>query len=471
MTEYQPTQPAPAEVFPIDLLTAWRLAARQNPTIALAQQVVQENLAYLLKARTIALPNFNAGGNYHHHNGNLQRSSGVILDVPNEQSLYGGGGARTLAAESVGVPAVQFYAPVADAWFAPLAVRQDVAASRFDARATSNSILLDVTTAYLELLGAESRFDALRRSELDMAAVLRPTVAFAEAGQGLESDANRAKSDALLLRSRVQAAEGEIAEASANLAQLLQLNPAIALRTPGGPLALVTVLARDESLEELVETALRFRPEMGARTSEVAAAQVRVRQEQLRPLLPTLAAGFSAGTFGGGSDLVSSTFGSFSGRSDFDAMALWTFQNFGVGNISLRNQRRAQMGEAVADRTRMANQVRDEVASAYADAAARRQQVAVAERRLATAEAGFQNELRRARANEGLPIETLNMVHLLVDARIATCAPAIGYNEAQFRLYVALGQPPPRAIPVAPPERLPDVGMPRVAPNTPPAPN
>ena len=270
-----------------------------------------------------------------------------------------------------------------------------MAASRFDARATWNSILLDVTTRYLDLVGAESRFDALRRSELDMADVLRPTLAFAQAGQGLESDANRARSDALLLRSQVQAAEGEIAEASAYLSQLLQLNPSVALRTPGGPLALVTVIDRDESLEQLVDTALRYRPEMGARSSEVAAAEVRFRQEQLRPLLPIVAVGFSGGTFGGGSDLVTPTYGSFSGRSDFDAMALWTLQNLGFGNASLRGQRRAQINEVVADRVRTANQVRDEVAAAYAEAAARLQQVTVAERRLTTAEAGFRNEVRR----------------------------------------------------------------------------
>jgi outer membrane protein TolC len=463
---YEPTQPAPVEIMPIDLVTSWRLAWRQNPTIELARQVVQENLAYLLQSRTMALPSLNAGAMYHLHNGNLQRSTGQILNVPDEQSLYAGGGSRTVAAETVGIPAVQFYAPVANAWFNPLAARQDVAASEFSARATSNSILLVVTTHYMELLGAESRFDALRQSELEMAAVLRPTLAFAEAGQGLESDANRARSDALLLRSRVQAAEGDIAEASARLAELLQLNPSTGLRTPGGQLAIVVLIDPGEKLERLIETALQFRPEMGARNSEIAAAEVRFRQEQLRPLLPTVAVGFSGGTFGGGSDLVVPTFGRFAGRSDFDAVAYWTLQNLGFGNAALRGRTRSVMNESLSRRALMANQIRDEVASAFADAAARLGAVYVSQRRLATAEQGFKNELLRARNKQGLPIEALNMVHLLTDARQELVRAVVEYNEAEFRLFVALGQPPHSAIPVRPRQAVPGTGKPCLRPNT-----
>jgi outer membrane protein TolC len=456
--EYQTTQPS-AEILLIDLGSAWRLAARQNPTIALAQQVVQENLAYLLQARTIALPDFNAGASYHLHNGNLQRSSGQILDVPNERALYVGGGSRAIAAETVGIPAVQFVAPLADVIYAPLATRQDVNARTFDARATSNSILLDVTTQYLELVGAEASFAALRRSEFDMGAVLRVTVEFARVGEGLNADANRMRSAALLLRSQVEAAEGNIAVASAQLARLLQLNPSVALRTPAGPLAIVSVVDANETLQSLVATALRYRPEIGARASDVAAADVRFRQERIRPLLPTFVVGFSAGMFGGGSSLVIPTNGSYSGRSDFDVLALWTLQNLGVGNAGLRNQRRAQMNQAQADRTIVVNQIRDEVASARAATLSRLQEVYIAQRRLALAEAGFQREVRRARANEGLPIEALNMVDLLVEARQVLVRAVIDYDQAEFRLFVALGGPPPAAIPVVQPQAIPGTSV------------
>ncbi|MES1213523.1 MAG: TolC family protein, partial [Singulisphaera sp.] len=391
---------------------------------------------------------------YHAHNGNLQRSSGQILSVPEEQSLYVGGGARAIAAETVGIPAVQIFAPLADVFYMPLAAQQDLNASNFTVRATYNSILLDVATTYLALVGAEASFAAYRRSELDMADALRPTIEFARVGEGLNSDANRIRSAALLLRGKTQRSEGDISVASAQLSKLLQLNPSVGLRTPAGPLVLVSVVDPNESLASLVQTALRYRPEIGAATSEVSAADVRFRQERIRPLLPTMALGFSAGTFGGGSPYVDPLFGAFSGRSDFDVMALWTLQNAGAGNAAWRNQRRAQRGEATAERTIIINQVREEVAAARADAAAQLRAVNVAQVRLATAEDGFKREVLRIRANLGHPIETLNMVDLLVEARQQLIASIVAYNQAEFRLYVAMGFPPPTATPVAPPQRI-----------------
>ncbi len=417
--------------------------------------MVAENLALLLQARVIAVPNLNAGTSYHLHNGALQPSAGQILDVPQQQALYVGGGSQTLGSQTVAVPAVQIYAPLADVFYMPLAARQELEASNFNVRATYNSILLDVTTAYLGLVRAEASFAAYRRSELDMAEVLRPTLQFARVGQGLNADANRVRAAALMLRGQSQMAEGNISVAAAELSKLLQLNPSVGLRTPAGPLALVSVVDPNDSLFSLVAVAMRYRPEMGAATSEVAAADVRFRQERIRPLLPTIALGFSAGTFGGGSDLVAPPlFGNFSGRSDFDVMALWTLMNAGAGNASLRNRRRAQRGEATADRTIILNQIRDEVATAKAEAAAQLRAVKVAQVRLATAEAGFEREVLRSRANEGHPIEALNMVDLLVEARQQLVETIVAYNQAEFRLYVAIGFPPPTAIPVTAPERI-----------------
>ena len=128
--------------------------------------------------------------------------------------------------------------------------------------------------------------------------------------------------------------------------------------------------------------------------------------------------------------------------------------NAGAGNASLRNRRRAQRGEATANRTIVLNQIRDEVATAKAEAAAQLRAVKVAQVRLATAQSGFVREVVRSRANEGHPIEALNMVDLLVEARQQLVETIVAYNQAEFRLYVAIGFPPPTAIPVTAPEQI-----------------
>src|SRR5260221_9080058 len=103
----------------IDLPTALQLAEAENPTIALGRQAIVEAVALQTGARGLLLPTLNAGTNYHLHQGVLQSSFGQIRNL-NEQSLYVGGGARTLAAETVAVPAVRIFSHLGGALVAPL---------------------------------------------------------------------------------------------------------------------------------------------------------------------------------------------------------------------------------------------------------------------------------------------------------------------------------------------------------------
>src|SRR5947209_3408258 len=76
-----PSLPPARGEFPIDLSTALRLAEVENPLIAEARQRIGEALARQQGARALLLPSLNAGTNYHFHTGNLQRSSGRILNL------------------------------------------------------------------------------------------------------------------------------------------------------------------------------------------------------------------------------------------------------------------------------------------------------------------------------------------------------------------------------------------------------
>src|SRR5206468_10845363 len=123
---------------------------------------------------------------------------------------------------------------------------------------------------------------------------------------------------------------GAVAAASARLCRLLNLDPAVRLRSPGGPVDPFRLLPEDADVESLLATATRSRPELLARTAAIQEARTRVRQEQVRPLVPTVSVGYSAGLFGGGGSLANSTFGPLNGRSDFDVIAVWNAQNLGL---------------------------------------------------------------------------------------------------------------------------------------------
>lgn len=123
-------------------------------------------------------------------------------------------------------------------------------------------------------------------------------------------------------------------------------------------------------------------------------------------------------------------------------MAVWSFDNLGLGNIAIQRQRRAEAGQAIAERVRTIDRVRREVADAFALVAARRTEIAAARQRLAAAQQGYRLDLDRTRALEGRPIELLNSVTTLAAARQDLITSIVGYDQAQFQLFVALGQPP-----------------------------
>jgi outer membrane protein TolC len=438
----------------IDLAVAFQLAGVDNPTINLAREAVREAVAKYRGAQVLLLPNLTVGGNFHVHNGNLQAGSGIIRDV-NSESFYAGAGARALAAETVAFPGIRLFSHLGDAIYEPLAARQQVESRRAVAAATENRVLLDVAAAYFDLIGAEMRLEALRKSEADLGEVERLTRAYAKAGQGREGDHRRAQANFNLLRRQTQETEGAVAAASARLAGLLSLDPSVRLRSPGGTVELLKLIDESQNLESLIQQALLNRPEVRARLLELTEARMRVRQERLRPLLPTLSVGFSAGTFGGGSNLtaagitqpggsvqVTPWFGRFDGRTDFDVFAVWTLQNGGAGNRATVRKQEAVVGELAAELDRTNNQVRREVAEAQAAAQSAARQVESARSQLSSAEDGFREEMIRIKQTVGRPFETIDSFRLLLAARQEAVRAVIEHNAAQYRLWVAVGFSP-----------------------------
>ena len=444
-TEAASTPPAIPEAgpaTPIDLSSALRLADGQNPVIGEARTLILAALAERQAARAILLPDLHAGSSYHDHTGPLQRGSGAILPET-QQNAYVGGGAFAVGAGPASIPAVNINSPLAEAIYRPLAARQRVAGARLNASDTANKVLLDVASLYIELIGAEATLEARRVTAAEADRIAASVRSFAENGQGRRSDAERADAGRRLFQVDIQRAEEAVAVASARLAERLNLDPSSPLRPVAGALEPIDLIDPETPPEDLIRDAVARRPDLAARRALVAAAQYLVRQEKARPLLPTVWLAFSGGAFGGGSNLVADPLGSFAGRTDFDVRAYWTVLNLGAGNASLIKQRRAEAGQAMAERARVLNQVRDEVAAARARSLALRAEVANARVGLRTSEDGYRQDQARLRESLSRPIEALDSLRLLSDARIALIRAITRANQSQFALFVALGSPPP----------------------------
>lgn len=430
--------PAPAERT-VDLAVALRLAGVDNPTINLAREAVGQALAEQLAARALLLPSVNVGANYRRHRGALLSAPGQPLDVA-FQSVYAGAGAGVIGGGVAAAPGVRLFSHLGDAAYEPLAARQRVTARRADAHAVRNDTLLQVSVAYLELVGAEARLEARRAGEADLTELARLTAAYAKAGQGRQADASRAAATLDLLRREVFEDEERVAVASARLCRLLSLDPSVRLRSPGGAVEPVRLVSEEAGADELIAAALQARPEVAARAAEVAEAQARVKQERVRPWLPTVSVGFSAGGFGGGR--TADGFGRVRDRSEFDAAAVWTVQNLGVGNRARTRAAGAGLGASLAAYDAAVNRIRREVSDAHADARAAATQIGTAEQALAAAAEGFRLERERIRQGPVRPLEALDSFRQLLESRLEVVRATVEFNAAQFRLFVAVGNTP-----------------------------
>jgi outer membrane protein TolC len=461
-----PTIPFSEKTRPFSLAAALAQAGVENPVINIARQAVQSALGLQLQARVLLLPSVNVGANYDDHTGPLQASFGAIRKV-DRNAVYYGLGVNTVAAESIKIPGLFINTPLADAIFEPQAARFVVSNRSFLATATRNDIFLEVSTTYLALMNAETRLAIIRQSERDFEEVARLTAAFAKRGRGRYGDAERAEADLLALRYAEQQAQQDVAVASADLAQLLNLDPSIRLVTGDIPLQVVQFIDPKIPLPKLLEIAEQNHPAIQAASAAIRASQVRVRQETVRPLLPILWMGFSAGDFGGGAvsttsgnvfnphtgnpDLVTINnalgqtipkFGKIAGRVDVDVIAYWQLRNMGLGNLALIRERRAQRNQAEAHRLRILNEVREQVSVAYNTSAEQFRAIGIQRRRVQEATEGFQRDLITSFRGVVLPIEVLDNAKRLRAAREALLEAVIGFDRAQFQLFVALGQPP-----------------------------
>ena len=98
IAEEIPSLSAPDAVCPLDMSTALALVAGKNPQVAFSQARIREAYANLQAANVLWLPTIQTGVSYHRDEGNLQDSTGTILDV-NRSSLQAGLGAGAVGAE------------------------------------------------------------------------------------------------------------------------------------------------------------------------------------------------------------------------------------------------------------------------------------------------------------------------------------------------------------------------------------
>lgn len=460
-------------IHPIDLPGALRLAGVRDLDIAIARQRVAQSVAELQQAQALWLPSLFLGPNWVRHDGQAQVVEGPVRTISKSSLFLGAtaaGGSSVSGPVPAGGPAqvsgLTTVLRLSDALFEPLAARQVVDARRAGIQVASNDALLGVAETYLDLQFAAGRLAVAREAAANAEALVKLTGSYARSGAGLEADYHRSLAERDRRRKEVEQAVGELEMASAELVRRTRLDPTIVVAPVEPPETLLHLVSGTCSVDDLILTGLRNRPELSEAQALVQATLIRLKQAKLRPLIPSVAFRYSGGGFGGGAN---GFFGAFDGRSDADVNLYWELQNLGFTDRAIARQRSAQNQVAALELLKLQDRIAAEVVRHEKGRIAAWRQIQEAGRAVPEAQSSLALNLANIKRGAGLPgatrpIEVLQPVQALAVARTDYLDAVLSYNRAQFRLFHAIGQPPlltppptsggPPALPPPPPSPL-----------------
>jgi outer membrane protein TolC len=419
----------------LDLTSTLAMVSGQNPLVAHAAARYEEAYARLAGSKTLWVPTIRAGLSYHHHDGNLQASDGTIVDV-DRSSMQGGLGVGAVGAGTTPLPGVvaQFHAT--DAVFQPRINAHATSARSHAMDAAVNDALLEGAIAYLELLRAEQLRAVANETLAHANQLAEITTTFANTGQGPQADADRAKTEAAIRTNDASRAAEAIDVANAQLVEVLSADPYTRIVPMEPVIVPLHLIEPSLAVGEVLAIGLSNRPELGEARHLVCEAVNRYERERYAPLLPSVLLGMSESSFGGG---LGRNLDNSEHRFDFDAVAYWELRNLGFGERAARDERWSVYEQRQLEEVRLMDRVAREINVAHAQVRSRKGQIVVAERAVEAATESYLRNTTRIKEGIGLPIETLQAIQALDQARREYVRVVVDYNAAQFRLHRALG--------------------------------
>ncbi len=450
-----PDSPLPAppaesdqEAFPVDLPTILRLAGGRNWAVQLAGERIHQAQADVMAAEAMWLPSLNVGIGATKHEGQIQATTGEIIDV-SRSSLFVGGGAKVANAPltgGAGGPARLFLdLSIADALFQPLVARQMSCAAQYQQAVAFNDAQLEGTLAYFDLVSAQGEASISAENLSDAAGLLSMTKAFVAAGKASSAEVSRVQVIVANHQQSVIDAQLKIKLASSELIRIVRLDPSqlsaeALLYSADDHLLPIELISEASNLGALITQGQSTRPEVGEQHALAQAQLANNRNQELRPFIPSLNLGVSAGGFGGG---TGSDISRFNGRADIDAMLVWEIRNLGFGERAARGESSSRYRQAVLRSHQVQDQIAEDVRNAWHRVQAGRQRMDISRDNVSEAVRLVDMNFQRIRGLEGLPLEAIQALHAVSQARLSYLRAIVEYNKAQADLLRAVGRPIP----------------------------
>jgi outer membrane protein TolC len=431
--------------FPINLATALRLSDARPLIVAAAQAGVWVAEAELTRAKVLWIPALNIGFDYIRHDGGGPDFNKGIMTAPSTNFFYAGAGLWGIPWGTISTT---------DAIFEPLVARQTLNARHWDVQTAKNDALLQTSDAYFRVhqyrgMYAGALYCVTRGRDL----VDRISRLSRDLVPGVEVD--RARNMLADLEQRAVAAAQHWRVASADLTQVLRLDPRAVVEPLEHDHTQITLIDPARELDDLMPIALTNRPELASRQALVEAAEAAIRREKARPLIPSVVLnGFQTpfemiqgGIFGIGPN---SSLNQWRGRFDFSVQPVWQLENVGIGNLARIKQQRGLESGAIIALFMAQDMVAADVTRAQANVQSAAARVYQADRALRTAiitfNGTFEGLQQTSRFGDVLvlinrpqeAVYALQLLNVAFDEYFSTVAE---YNRAQFEMFRALGYP------------------------------
>jgi len=438
-------KPAPLEPsdlrFPINLATALRLADARPLIVAAAQASVWVAEAQLTRAKVLWVPQLNLGGDYIRHDGGGPDFNKGILTAPSVNLFYGGAGMWEIQA-------------LTDVIFEPLVARQVLNARNNDIQTAKNDALLMTADAYFRVhqyrgmyagaLYAVERGHDLVERVLQLSRDLVPTV-----------EVDRARNMLADLEQQATSAREAWRVSSADLTQVLRLDPRAVVVPLEDDHLQVTLIDPARSLDDLIPVGLTNRPELASNQALVQAVAQRIRREKGRMILPSiLINGFQtpdeliqAGIFGIGTN---NKLNQWTGRDDVSLQFVWQLEACGIGNLARIKEQRGEQSRAIIELFKVQDRVAGDVTRAQARLQSAAARVGQADRTLRASVIAFNGNYdglqQTTRFGDVLvlvfrPQEVVFALQRMKSAFDEYFTTVAEYNRAQFEMFRALGYP------------------------------
>src|SRR5438445_6782286 len=238
---------AESKLLTIDLPSTLRLAGARSLDVQLAREKLAEAYAAEESAIEQFFPWVAPGVTYRRHDSLIQNTEGLIKEV-HKQSYAPGG---TVVAQT----------DVGNAIFKSLEAHQLTKAARHGLDAQQQETILAAALGYFDLAAAHEAVGVAReasQASRDYAAEIDRAVS---AGIAFKGDALRVKVQQQRDEIALRRAEENVRLASANLIQILHLDPTVELRPRDASVVPLSIISVKESLGDLVSQALATRPE------------------------------------------------------------------------------------------------------------------------------------------------------------------------------------------------------------------